>query len=74
MILALSIAAGAVVFSGVYLVMARDLLRTVVGVSLEAEATLRFRRRRPGGFDRFALPAPPRPRWRPCQDRRRTGR
>jgi multicomponent Na+:H+ antiporter subunit C len=33
-ILALSVATGAIVFAGVYLVLARDLLRTVVGVSL----------------------------------------
>lgn len=34
MILALSVAAGAIVFAGVYLALARDLLRVVVGVAL----------------------------------------
>ena len=32
----------------------------VVGVSLNTPAKLRFRRRRPGGFDRFALDVEPR--------------
>jgi multicomponent Na+:H+ antiporter subunit C len=33
-IVALSVATGAIVFAGVYLVLARDLLRNVIGVSL----------------------------------------
>jgi len=32
----------------------------VIGISLGNPATLRFRRRRPGGFDRFAAPLAPR--------------
>lgn len=32
----------------------------VIGISLEAEATLRLRRRREKGFDRAALPLAPR--------------
>ncbi len=38
----------------------RPVFGTVVGVSLGAPATMRFRRRRAGGFDRFTLPLPPR--------------
>jgi alkylated DNA repair protein (DNA oxidative demethylase) len=38
----------------------RPAFGTVVGVSLGAHAIMRFRRRRPGGFDRFALPLEPR--------------
>lgn len=34
----------------------RPVFEHVVGVSIGAPATLRFRRRREGGFDRFALP------------------
>ncbi|NLY92530.1 MAG: cation:proton antiporter [Myxococcales bacterium] len=34
MILALAVAAGAIVFAGVYLILSRDLLRMVVGVSI----------------------------------------
>jgi DNA oxidative demethylase len=32
----------------------------VVGISLNSPATLRFRRRLPGGFRRFSLPVEPR--------------
>lgn len=38
----------------------RPLFEHVIGVSLAAAATLRLRRRRPGGFDRDALPLAPR--------------
>jgi DNA oxidative demethylase len=38
----------------------RPVFEHVVGVSLGNPATMRFRRRRPGGFDRFAAPLPPR--------------
>jgi DNA oxidative demethylase len=38
----------------------RPVFETVVGVSLAAPAMLRFRKRRPGGFDRFNLEAEPR--------------
>ncbi|MDV3455658.1 alpha-ketoglutarate-dependent dioxygenase AlkB [Sphingomonas sp. HF-S4] len=38
----------------------RPVFEHVVGVSLGNPATMRFRRRRPGGFDRFAVPLPPR--------------
>jgi len=38
----------------------RPLFEHVIGVSLEAPATLRLRRRREGGFDRAALPLAPR--------------
>jgi alkylated DNA repair protein (DNA oxidative demethylase) len=38
----------------------RPVFEHVVGISLEAPATLRLRHRRPGGFDRAALPLPPR--------------
>jgi DNA oxidative demethylase len=38
----------------------RDVFDRVVGVSLAAPATLRFRRRRPGGFDRANLDVRPR--------------
>jgi alkylated DNA repair dioxygenase AlkB len=38
----------------------RPVFDTVVGISLLSDATLRFRRRTPQGFDRFALPAPAR--------------
>ncbi|MEN2747438.1 alpha-ketoglutarate-dependent dioxygenase AlkB [Sphingomonas sp. T9W2] len=37
----------------------RPVFEHVVGVSIGAPATLRFRRRRPEGFDRFALPLAP---------------
>jgi alkylated DNA repair protein (DNA oxidative demethylase) len=38
----------------------RPLFETVVGISLLSSATIRFRRRTAQGFERFALPAPPR--------------
>ena len=38
----------------------RPVFEHVVGVSLGVPATMRFRRRRPGGFDRVAVPLPPR--------------
>lgn len=38
----------------------RPLFEHVIGISLEASATLRLRRRREGGFDRAALPLAPR--------------
>jgi alkylated DNA repair protein (DNA oxidative demethylase) len=38
----------------------RPLFEHVIGISLAAPATLRLRRRRPGGFDRAALPLAPR--------------
>jgi alkylated DNA repair dioxygenase AlkB len=38
----------------------RSLFDRIVGVSLHTPARLRFRRRRPGGFDRFALDVAPR--------------
>jgi alkylated DNA repair protein (DNA oxidative demethylase) len=38
----------------------RPVFEHVVGVSLGAPATMRFRRRRPGGFDRAAAPLAPR--------------
>lgn len=38
----------------------RPVFEHVVGVSLGNSATMRFRRRRPGGFDRFAVPLAPR--------------
>jgi alkylated DNA repair dioxygenase AlkB len=38
----------------------RDLFDEVVGISLASPATLRFRRRRPGGFDRASLELAPR--------------
>ncbi|WP_214654925.1 alpha-ketoglutarate-dependent dioxygenase AlkB [Sphingomonas albertensis] len=38
----------------------RPVLEHVVGVSLGVPATMRFRRRKPGGFDRVAVPLPPR--------------
>ena len=38
----------------------RPLFEHVLGISLAAPATLRLRRRRPGGFDRAALPLAPR--------------
>lgn len=38
----------------------RPVFETVVGVSLETSATLRFRRRRPGGFDRANVEVEPR--------------
>ncbi|MEO8375337.1 MAG: alpha-ketoglutarate-dependent dioxygenase AlkB [Sphingomonas bacterium] len=38
----------------------RPLFEHVIGISLEAPATLRLRRRREGGFDRAALPLAPR--------------
>ena len=38
----------------------RDVFENVVGVSLGAAATLRFRRRKPGGFDRANLEVAPR--------------
>lgn len=37
----------------------RPVFEHVVGLSIGAPATLRFRRRRPEGFDRFALPLAP---------------
>ncbi len=38
----------------------RPVFEHVVGVSLGVPATMRFRRRKPGGFDRVAVPLPPR--------------
>lgn len=38
----------------------RPVFEDVVGISLGVPATLRFRRRRPGGFDRVAVPLAPR--------------
>ena len=38
----------------------RDVFEQVVGISLAAPATLRFRRRKPGGFDRANLNVAPR--------------
>lgn len=38
----------------------RPVFDRVVGISLGAAATMRFRRRRPGGFDRASLPLTPR--------------
>ena len=38
----------------------RDVFEQVVGISLMTAATLRFRRRRPGGFDRTRLDVAPR--------------
>ncbi|HWT41439.1 MAG TPA: alpha-ketoglutarate-dependent dioxygenase AlkB [Sphingopyxis sp.] len=38
----------------------RPVFEHVVGISLGAEAAMRFRRRRQDGFDRFALPLAPR--------------
>jgi DNA oxidative demethylase len=38
----------------------RDVFEQVVGVSLASPATLRFRRRRPGGFDRASVELAPR--------------
>jgi alkylated DNA repair dioxygenase AlkB len=38
----------------------RPVFEHVVGVSLGNPAVIRFRRRRPGGFDRFAAPVAPR--------------
>ncbi|VWX53155.1 alpha-ketoglutarate-dependent dioxygenase AlkB [Novosphingobium sp. 9U] len=38
----------------------RPVFEHVVGVSLGAEASMRLRRRKPGGFQRVALPLPPR--------------
>lgn len=38
----------------------RPVFEHVVGVSLGNPAVMRFRRRRPGGFDRFAAPVSPR--------------
>ena len=38
----------------------RSVFEHVVGVSLGNPAVMRFRRRRPGGFDRFAAPVSPR--------------
>jgi alkylated DNA repair dioxygenase AlkB len=38
----------------------RDVFDQVVGISLGTPATLRFRRRRPGGFDRESLDVAPR--------------
>ena len=38
----------------------RPVFEHVVGISLGASATLRFRRRSPGGFDRAAVPLTPR--------------
>lgn len=38
----------------------RDVFDQVVGISLASPATLRFRRRRPGGFDRATLDVAPR--------------
>lgn len=37
----------------------RPIFEHVIGISLGAPATLRFRRRRAGGFDRFAAPLEP---------------
>jgi alkylated DNA repair dioxygenase AlkB len=38
----------------------RPVFGHVIGASLGAPATMRFRRRRPGGFDRFSAELPPR--------------
>lgn len=38
----------------------RPVFEHVIGISLGNPATMRFRRRRPGGFDRFAAPLAPR--------------
>ena len=38
----------------------RDVFDKVVGISLGTSATLRFRRRKPGGFDRASLDVAPR--------------
>lgn len=38
----------------------RDVFEKVVGISLASPATLRFRRRKPGGFDRTSLAVEPR--------------
>ena len=38
----------------------RPVFEHVVGVSLGVPATMRFRRRRPGGFDRASVPLAPR--------------
>jgi alkylated DNA repair protein (DNA oxidative demethylase) len=38
----------------------RDVFEQVVGISLAAPATLRFRRRKPGGFERTSLDVAPR--------------
>lgn len=38
----------------------RPVFETVVGISLGSPATLRFRRRRPGGFDRISVEVEPR--------------
>lgn len=38
----------------------RPVFEHVVGVSLSVAATMRFRRRKPGGFDRANVPLPPR--------------
>ena len=38
----------------------RDVFEQVVGISLATAATLRFRRRKPGGFDRVSLDVAPR--------------
>jgi alkylated DNA repair protein (DNA oxidative demethylase) len=38
----------------------RPVFEHVVGLSLGVPATMRFRRRRPGGFDRATVPLPPR--------------
>ena len=38
----------------------RPVFEKVFGLSLLSHCVLRFRRRRPGGFDRFSLDAPPR--------------
>jgi len=38
----------------------RPVFEHVVGISLGVPATMRFRRRRPGGFDRVAVPLPSR--------------
>jgi alkylated DNA repair dioxygenase AlkB len=38
----------------------RDVFDKVVGISLATSATLRFRRRKPGGFDRVSLDVAPR--------------
>jgi DNA oxidative demethylase len=38
----------------------RPVFEHVIGISLGASATMRFRRRRPGGFDRASVPLAPR--------------
>lgn len=38
----------------------RPVFEHVIGISLGNSATMRFRKRRPGGFDRFAAPLAPR--------------